>query len=175
MQFGNCPETIYIYDLSKCSSSAPKARCSPQYLRLFLEAEQLYHDMAVNSFRQFLKNQKGQPMYNRENLYKMIANNIRRERERLHITQAELAGRADLSVDTVKSIEQGRRLMSLDTYLGIVQALETSPYALMNRGHTEQYIERFSFMVDHRSKNEIEFILHMVEQLLNGRDYYLNG
>lgn len=120
------------------------------------------------------KRQKGQLMDNRENLYRMIAGNIRKERERLHITQAELAEKADISVDTVKGIEHCRRSMSLDTYLGIVQALETTPAALMSWEHQEKYMERFCFMMGQRSKGEVEFVLHMVEQLLKGQDCYLN-
>lgn len=113
-------------------------------------------------------------MENRNSLYGIIASNIKKERERRHITQAELAERADISVDTVKSIEHGRRSMSLDTYLGIVKALETSPYVLMDRGQTGKYMERFWFMVNQRKDNEIEFALYMMEQLLNGRDSYFN-
>lgn len=80
----------------------------------------------------------------------------------------------DISVDTVKGIEHGRRSMSLDTYLGIVQALETTPSALMSQDQPEKYIERFSFMMRQRSESEVEFVLHMVEQLLKGQDCYLN-
>ena len=64
--------------------------------------------------------------------------------------------------------------MTLDTYLGIVQALETSPYALMNREQSKKYTERFNFMMKQRSEGEIEFVLHMVEQLLKGQDCYLS-
>lgn len=107
-----------------------------------------------------------------KNLYGMIADNIRRERKKLSMTQAELAERADISIDTVKSVENGRRAMSLDTYLNIVQALETSPLALMSREQPEQYIERFVFMMNRRNEREIEFALHMMEQLLKGQDCY---
>lgn len=113
-------------------------------------------------------------MNNGENLYEIIAGNIRRERKRLCISQAELAERADVSVDTIKSVENGRRAMSLDTYLSIVQALETTPLALMSREQPEQYIERFIFMMNRRNEREIEFALHMVEQLLRGQDSYLS-
>ena len=53
-------------------------------------------------------------MGKREHIYKIIAENIRKERRRLGITQAELAERADVSLDTIKSVENGRRAMSLD-------------------------------------------------------------
>lgn len=59
-------------------------------------------------------------MENRGQIYEIIADNIRKERRRLGMTQAELAERADISLDTIKSVENGRRAMSLDTYLNIV-------------------------------------------------------
>lgn len=91
----------------------------------------------------------------------------------MHFT-SELAERADVSVDTIKSVENGRRAMSLDTYLSIVQALETTPLALMSREQPEQYIERFVFLMNRRNEREIEFALHMIEQLLRGQDSYLS-
>ena len=67
-------------------------------------------------------------LWGKESTYtKLFAENIRKERRRLGITQAELAERADVSLDTIKSVENGRRAMSLDTYLNIVHALESSP------------------------------------------------
>ena len=65
-------------------------------------------------------------------LYEVIAENIKKERKKLCMTQGQLAERADLSLDTIKSVEHGRRAMSLDTYLKIVQALNTTPLALMS-------------------------------------------
>lgn len=58
-------------------------------------------------------------MENRGQIYEIIADNIRKERRRLGMTQAELAERADISLDTIKSVENGRRAMSLDTYLKV--------------------------------------------------------
>ena len=109
-------------------------------------------------------------MGNREHIYEIIAGNIRKERRRLGMTQAELAERADISLDTIKSVENGRRAMSLDT----VHALESSPMVLMSRKHPQKHIERFAFMMNRRDEREIEFALHMVEQLLRGQDNYLS-
>lgn len=106
-------------------------------------------------------------------LYAVIAGNIRKERKKLNISQGQLAERADVSIDTVKSVEHGRRAMSLDTYLKIVQALGTTPLALMSRERPGEYIDRFICMMDRRNEREIEFVLHMVEQLLKGQDCYL--
>ena len=107
-------------------------------------------------------------MGKREHIYKIIAENIRKERRRLGITQAELAERADVSLDTIKSVENGRRAMSLDTYLNIVHALESSPMVLMSQQHPKKHIERFAFMMNRCDEREIEFALHMIEQILRG-------
>lgn len=111
-------------------------------------------------------------MGKREHIYKIIAENIRKERRRLGITQAELA--EDVSLDTIKSVENGRRAMSLDTYLNIVHALESSPTVLMSQQHPEKHIERFSFMMNQCDEREIEFALHMIEQILRGQEDYLS-
>ncbi len=106
-------------------------------------------------------------------LYTTIARNIRKLRKKNYMSQAQLAERAEVSVDTIKSVENGKRTMSLETYLNIVQALETTPLALMSYEQPEQYIERFVFLMNRRNEREIEFVLHMVEQLLRGQDTYL--
>lgn len=117
-------------------------------------------------------------MGKREHIYEIIAENIRKERRRLGITQAELAERADVSLDTIKSVEKsvenGRRAMSLDTYLNIVHALESSPMVLMSQQHPEKHIERFAFMMNRCDEREIEFALHMIEQILRGQEDYLS-
>ena len=95
-------------------------------------------------------------MGKREHIYKIIAENIRKERRRLGITQAELAERADVSLDTIKSVENGRRAMSLDTYLNIVHALESSPMVLMSQQHPKKHIERLL----HIPRHTIEFLIH---------------
>ncbi|MDE7310540.1 MAG: helix-turn-helix domain-containing protein [Eubacterium sp.] len=112
-------------------------------------------------------------MGNTEELYVVIADNIRKERKRRYFSQGELAERADISVDTVKSVENGRRAMSLDTYLKIVQALGTTPVALMNKENPERYTDRFAYMIKNCSRNEVEFILYMVEQIVKGQACYL--
>lgn len=111
-----------------------------------------------------------------ENIYGLIADNIRQERKRLGITQGQMAEKADLSIDTIKSVESGRRAMTLDTYLKIVQALETTPFSFIKDMEMETtHIERFMFMTTKRSSREIEFVLYVVEQILKGQDSYLNG
>lgn len=108
-----------------------------------------------------------------KNLYGTIAGNIKTKRKQHGISQEQLAEQAEVSVDTIKSIESGRRTMSLDTYIRIVQALDVPPFALLGRKNQEEYIEQFVFMMGKRSEGEIEFALHMVEQIFKGQDRYL--
>ena len=79
-----------------------------------------------------------------EHIYEIIAENIRKERR------------------------------SLDTYLNIVHALESSPMVLMSQQHPEKHIERFAFMMNRCDEREIEFALHMIEQILRGQEDYLS-
>ncbi len=107
-------------------------------------------------------------------LYDTIADNIRKEREKLYISQAQLAERADISVDTVKSIEKGRRSMSLYTYIKIVEALETTPASLMYMEKSDEYIERMLFIMMKCDIRQRQFVLYIVEQLIKGHERYLN-
>lgn len=106
-------------------------------------------------------------------LYQTIACNIRERRKQLCYSQAKLAEKADISVDTIKSIESGRRTMNLDTYLKIVEALETTPLGLIKDSAPEEWIDRLLFRTANFSSREINFVLHMVEQLLKGYEDYL--
>lgn len=112
-------------------------------------------------------------MEREESLYDTIAENIKKERKRLKMSQSQLADKAEVSLDTIKSIEHGRRSMSLDTYLRIVNALEVPPLALMERNESAYYIDRFIFMTKNCSENQVEFVLYMVEKLLKGQAHYL--
>lgn len=46
----------------------------------------------------------------------IIADNVRLYRKKEGLTQMELAERADLSLDSIKRIEGGKRSMSLDSF-----------------------------------------------------------
>ena len=106
-------------------------------------------------------------------LYQTIACNIRERRKQLCYSQAKLAEKAEVSVDTIKSIESGRRTMNLDTYLKIVKALETTPLGLIKDSAPEEWVDRLLFMTANFSSREMNFVLHMVEQLLKGYEDYL--
>lgn len=51
----------------------------------------------------------------------IIANNIKKYRKKNQITQMDLAEKADLSLDTIKSIEARKRGMILDSFLKLTE------------------------------------------------------
>lgn len=77
-------------------------------------------------------------------------------------------------MDTVKSIEKGRRFMSLYTYLRIVEALETTPASLMYMEKSDEYVERMLFIMMKSDTRQRQFTLYMVEQLIKEHERYLN-
>ena len=53
----------------------------------------------------------------------VIADNVRFYRKKANLTQAELAERAELSLDSIKRVEAGKRTMSLENFLRLSDAL----------------------------------------------------
>jgi toxin-antitoxin system, antitoxin component, xre family len=45
---------------------------------------------------------------------------------------------------------------------------------LMSQQHPEKHIESFAFMMNRCDEREIEFALHMIEQILRGQEDYLS-
>lgn len=106
-------------------------------------------------------------------IYNTIAENIKRLRKKNYMSQAKLAELADVSVDTIKSVEAGRRTMSLETYMGIVNALKTTPVALMSDEEVDEYTDRILLIVKNSSERDRKFVLYMIEQLVKGQERYL--
>ncbi len=74
------------------------------------------------------------PLVKRERpspLRQTLARNIRAQRERLGISQDELAFRADMHRTNVSAIERGLRNVSVDNLYFLATALETEPHLLI--------------------------------------------
>lgn len=61
---------------------------------------------------------------------------------------------------------------TIGSELGVT--LGASPMVLMSQQHPEKHIERFAFMMNRCDEREIEFALHMIEQILRGQEDYLS-
>lgn len=104
----------------------------------------------------------------------IIADNIKKYRKKNGITQMDLAEKAELSIETIKCIESGKRAMSLDSFLRIAHALETSPIILIHEKTEESpYIERFQTIIRDKNSKETEYLLSMLEYMAMGIEKYL--
>jgi len=63
--------------------------------------------------------------------YKALGTRIRLRRKSLHMTQAQLAEMADISISFLGHIERGSRKASLETLVALCNVLHITPTALL--------------------------------------------
>jgi len=66
-----------------------------------------------------------------EQIRKILSNNLKKYREIFHYSQAKLAEKAGLSMQTLNDIEGCRRWVSSKTLSGLAKALSVSEYQLL--------------------------------------------
>lgn len=104
----------------------------------------------------------------------IIADNVRLYRKKENLTQAELAERADLSLDSIKRIESGKRTMSLDNFLRLLDALHVpSSFLLYEQVDKIPEAERIQCILKGRSESQKEYLLHMLQEMAAGMDKLL--
>lgn len=70
----------------------------------------------------------------------IIADNVRLYRKKEKLTQIKLAELSELSLDSIKRIEAGKRTMSLENFLRISDALQVPlSFLLYERGTGNEY------------------------------------
>ncbi len=65
-------------------------------------------------------------------LHRVFCDNCRRQRERLELTQADVAKRLAVSQPTYAAIEAGRRMPGLDVVERVAVALQTTAAVLLS-------------------------------------------
>lgn len=96
----------------------------------------------------------------------IIADNVKLYRKRENLTQAELAERAELSLDSIKRIEGGKRTMSLENFLRLSDALRVQlPFLLYVQKADMSDIEQISYVLEGRSGKERQYLLHMLQEM----------
>lgn len=101
----------------------------------------------------------------------IIADNVKLYRKKAGLTQMELAERADLSLDSIKRIEGGKRTMSLENFLRLSNALQIPLsfllYEQKNRFSDEERVRNIFKGKNDRQK---EYLLNMLQEMANGLD-----
>lgn len=101
----------------------------------------------------------------------IIADNVKLYRKRENLTQAELAERADLSLDSIKRIEGGKRTMSLENFLRLSDALCVPlSFLLYDNLNMIPEEERIHCILKGRSIGQKEYLLHILQEMAEGMD-----
>lgn len=104
----------------------------------------------------------------------IIADNVRLCRKRQNLTQAELAERADLSLDSIKRMESGKKTMSLEKFLRLSDALQVPlSFFLYDQEDMMPEAERIHCILKGKSERQKEYLLHMLQEMAEGMDKLL--
>lgn len=77
-----------------------------------------------------------------EERQKLLARRLREEREKQHISQIDLALKAQLSQNIVALIETGKRVPNINTIFKITEALDISPIVLFDVASSEKELAK---------------------------------
>ncbi len=99
---------------------------------------------------------------------KNIGMRIREIRVQKHMSQANLADKANISLSQVSDIENGKSAMHLATFIRIVEALQVSADVLLRSDIPEVnniYRSEFAELLEDCSPSEIDSILKIVKEV----------
>ncbi len=104
----------------------------------------------------------------------IIADNVRLYRKRENLTQMELAELAELSLDSIKRLEGGKRTMSLDNFLRVADALHIPmSYLLYEKWEEAPETERIKEIMQGKNLSQREYLLHILSEMAKEMDKLL--
>lgn len=109
-----------------------------------------------------------------EDMKYIIADNVRAYRKRENLTQMELAERAQLSIDSIKRIEGGKRTMSLDNFLRVADALHVSLSCLLyEEMEKTPEIGWIKEILHGKNSKQKRYLIHMLYEMAKEMDKLL--
>lgn len=104
----------------------------------------------------------------------IIADNIKLYRKKENLTQMELAERAELSLDSIKRIEGGKRTMTLDNFFRVADALRVPLSCLVYEKWEEiPDMERIKEIMQGRNEKQREYLIHILLEMAKEMDKLL--
>lgn len=100
--------------------------------------------------------------------YKKIGSRIREIRLQKHMSQANLAEKANISLSHVSDIENGKSALMLPTFIRIVETLQVSADVLLRSDIPEVnklYQSEFAEVLEGCTPSEIDSILKIVKEV----------
>lgn len=101
----------------------------------------------------------------------LIADNVKLYRKKENLTQTELAELAELSLDSIKRIEGGKRTMSLENFLRVSDALQVPLSYLLYEERTDiPETEQIREILKGRDSRQRIYLLHMLHEMAKELD-----
>ena len=100
--------------------------------------------------------------------YKIIGARIREFRQKRHMSQAELAEKANITLSHISNIETGKSTLLLPTFIRITEALQVSADVLLRSDVPEVnniYKSEFAEILEDCTPSEIESIIKIVKEI----------
>lgn len=97
--------------------------------------------------------------------YKKLGKRIREERQKLHLTQAQLAEDIDISDTYMGAIERGERSLTLDTLVRLVNRLGVSVDYMLSDSVSDSdnnIIEQFKQITDHQPLERKQLAINVI-------------
>lgn len=99
-----------------------------------------------------------------------IGTQIKKKRKELHLSQAQLAEKVDLSIDYVSKLERGMRIPRIPCFVKILNVLDLSADEVLSDALDKSYVSRTSAYIERigkLSKEEQDRIFSMIEVFLD--------
>lgn len=95
-------------------------------------------------------------------LMETIGKNVKKYREKAHLTQAELAEFVGVENAFISRVERGQKLMKLKTLLALADALHVSADLLLYQESQNAQIQTLALMLEGQSPEFVDGIIELV-------------
>ena len=103
-------------------------------------------------------------------LMETIAKNVKKYREKAHLTQAELAEFVGVENAFISRVERGQKLMKLKTLLALADALHVSADLLLYQESQNAQIQTLALMLKGQSPELVDGIIELVRTCIANFD-----
>ncbi|MCL2167300.1 MAG: helix-turn-helix domain-containing protein [Clostridiales bacterium] len=92
-----------------------------------------------------------------------IADRVREKRQKLNLSQTELAKKTTVQRSTISAIERGERSMRVETILDLADSLDTSPDYLLRGGAEKKKLRLLGEDITKYSPQQQEYMVNQVK------------
>ena len=105
----------------------------------------------------------------------VIGENVKKYREKAHLTQADLAEKIGIGTASVSRIERGEKRMRIETLHSLANALNISVGLLFYRNNKNELLLTLAKMLDGQSPEFIDGVMSLVRVCMENFDNKKTG